>query len=411
MPVAKLTKSAIDAAKPSKRPYILWDEALKGFGCVIHPASPRHPKGARSYVVRYFSRSGRDRRAKLGRHGPLTPDHARRLALELLAQVAGGRDPLEERRTARSTPTVRVLFDRFKVEHLAKKKATTRAEVERIFEKVILPELGARKVGDVSRSDVVRLHSRYAEKPVTGNRILAYFSVLLTFAERVGERAQGTNPCKHVMRYPEKRRERFLSLEELGRLGKALDALGATDPDAAAQADVTRLALLTGGRRAEILGLRWEWIDHERKLIAYPDTKGGRVLRALGPHAVAILERQRARVLADCPWVFPHPIKPGEPRREIRAFAHDVLEEAKIADASLHTLRHTKATHAAELGYSELLIAAMLGHSRRSITAGYTHLSIDGATRTADEKVQAHLWRALVQRPAAEVIALAREAG
>ncbi len=56
MPVVKLTKSAIDAAKPPERTYILWDEAPKGFGCVIHPASPRHPKGARSYVVRYFPR-------------------------------------------------------------------------------------------------------------------------------------------------------------------------------------------------------------------------------------------------------------------------------------------------------------------------------------------------------------------
>lgn len=442
----RITKSLVDKEEPGEKVRFLWDDELKGFGVAIYPPSPRNPQGAKTYVIRYITREGVDRRMKLGRHGPLMPESARKLAKKEFADVADGRDPLEDRRQARLAPSVKALYERFERDHLSKKKPKTAKEAMRIFKKEILPEFGAKRVWRVSAQDVRRFHRAFKDRPTMGNRSLAWLSALMSYAEDEDERPRGSNPCTGITKYREEQRHRHLSLEELGRLGAALEKLGAESAEAAAQADAVRLAVLTGGRRSEILGLRREWIDTERRLIAYPDTKGGRVLRVLGPEALEILERRGGRggvtlppktattaqhspeklgnsmtsadsgkstpkgAARDLPneseYVFPSPRDPSKPRPDIRRFLASVLEEAEIKGASFHTFRHGKATAAAELGYSEFVIAGMLGHRRNTVTAGYTHLAVDGATRAADEAVQRKLWAALNRSEQAKVIPL-----
>jgi integrase len=413
MPTVKLTKREIDTAllraraAPGASKVILWDTELKAFACVIYPPSPpRYPEGVATYVVRY--RMGRrDRRVKLGRHGAITVEQARGLAKAVFYAVAEGRDPLEERRAARSAIVVRDLWEKYETEHLAKRKPATQREVKRIFKASILPELGARAVADLSHNDAARLHARFTDRPYMGNRILAALSALLTFAEKVGERSPGTNPCRFVEDYPEQRRTRHLSIEELGRLGAALDAQSAEGEGCAA--DGVRLLALLGARRDEVRALRWEWIDAERRLIAHPDTKGGRVLRALGPQVLAILDRRR-EAAGDSPWVLPGR-KAGQPlsAEGFSGFVRRATKAAKIEDATAHTLRHTFATHAAEIGTPELVIAALLGHKLQSVTAGYTHLTIDGATRTAAERVQGRIAAALARQPEGDKVVRLRK--
>src|SRR5262249_36453067 len=151
--------------------------------------------------------------------------------------------------------TVTELAARFLAEHAeAKRKPRTAREYRRLFEKVILPVLGDRRVADVMRQDIARLHHAKRATPTEANRTLALVSVLFSFAERQGERPDGSNPCRHVERFPQRRRERFLSAEELARLGDTLSAYRVSPYHPA----TIKLLVFTGARLGEVLGLRWD---------------------------------------------------------------------------------------------------------------------------------------------------------
>jgi hypothetical protein len=79
-------------------------------------------------------------------------------------------------------------------------------------------------VRDVTRADISRLHHEQRDTPYDANRALAVLSKMFTLAEKWGERADGSNPCRHVERYAERKRERMLSTDEFGRLAEALEA-------------------------------------------------------------------------------------------------------------------------------------------------------------------------------------------
>ncbi len=204
------------AAKPSQGERFLWDSELEDFGLRVFPA------GRKSYLVQYRNAAGRTRRLTLGLHGKLTPAEARQLARERLMEAASGGDPSQDRRKSREAPTVAELVQRFLGEHVElKRKATTAREYRRLLEKHVLPSLGRCKAEEVELADVDRLHRSLRSKPDLANRLLAVVSSLLNQAERWGVRPRGSNPCPHVDRYRESRRERYLSGEELSRLRAA----------------------------------------------------------------------------------------------------------------------------------------------------------------------------------------------
>ena len=200
---------------------IAWDSGLPGF------AARRQRGDTVSYVLKYRTSAGRQQRwHTIGRHGaPWTPETARAEALKVLGEVAKGADPASAKAVAKTAPTVAELAARFLAEHAeAKRKPRTAREYRRLFEKVILPSLGGNRVADVTRQDIARLHHAKRATPTEANRALALLSVLFTFAERQGERPDGSSPCRHVERFPQPRRERFLSADELARLGDTLAA-------------------------------------------------------------------------------------------------------------------------------------------------------------------------------------------
>ena len=341
----------------------VWDAAVPGFG------ARRQTGPAVSFFFKYRNADGRQRWHSIGRHGALwTPETARAEAKRLLGVVAAGADPAEERSARKQAPTVADLTARFLIEHAeAKRKPRTAREYRRLSDRVILPALGQKRVADVTRADVARLHHSRRATPTEANRALALLSTMFTFAERVGERLDGSNPCRHVERFPQRRRERFLSAEELGRLGDALTAYEGSPYHVA----TIKLLIFTGARLSEVLGLRWEWIDFDRGEARLPDSKTGaktihlpaptlEVLAALPriegePH---VLGARRGTTFIEAPW------------RRIRV-------TAGLDDVRLHDLRHAFASVAASAGLALPIIGKMPGHTQAQTTQRYAHLASD----------------------------------
>ncbi len=248
--MARLTKRIVEAARPLAKDYFIFDEQLPGFGLRVMPS------GKKSYVIQY-RRNRRTRRLTFGRHGPMTPDQARRKAIELSAAVQVGGDPAEEHREARQAPTLAALGERFLDEHVGSHcKPSTAREYRRSIELFINPILGSASVREVTRTDVVALHHSLRHIPYQANRTLGVLSKILNMAEIWGLRPDGSNPCRHVKKYPEKKRERFLDPEELTRLGETLREVEKEGSETTSAVAAVRLLILTGCRLGEILTLK-----------------------------------------------------------------------------------------------------------------------------------------------------------
>jgi integrase len=248
----RITKRAVDALRPADDggEATLWDAELKGFGCRVQRG------GGKSYVLQYRAGAGRTapiRKLTIGRHGsPWTPETARSEAKRLLGMIESGADPAADKSARQAAPTVADLAERFLVEHAeAKRKARTAGEYRRLLDKIILPALAKRKVTDVTRAEIAKLHHANRASPYQANRLLAVLSKMFNLAERWGLRPDGSNPCRLIEKFAERKRERMLSPVELARLG---EALGSFDSSPYAVAAV-KLLVFTGARLGEVLGL------------------------------------------------------------------------------------------------------------------------------------------------------------
>ncbi len=380
----RITKRVVDGAEPGDRIRFVWDDTLPGFGLVVHPT------GRKVYVVQYRNAQKRTRRIVLGSHGVLTPDQARRMAAAKLAVAHSGRDPAEEKKAAERALTVAELAERYIEEHIPKKKDSSAREDRRILDTYVLPALGSRRLGDVTASDVAKLHLSMRSTPFMANRVLFLLSTLFNLAERWGLREHADNPCRHVQRFRERRRKRFLSMEELQRLGQALAAVEREATASRVAIAALRLLALTGARKSEILDLAWEHVDLAGGRLHLPDSKTGEKVILLDDHAVSLL---RSLPKAG-PWVFPSSKKPGAPLHDLRKTWQRVLDKAEISRVRIHDLRHTHASVGAASGLSLPLIGSLLGHRRAATTERYAHL-VDDTQRAAARLVQQQIGRAM----------------
>jgi integrase len=227
---------------------------------------------------------------------------------------------------------------------------------------------------------------------------------ILEFAKRHGWIAE--NPARGVHRFPDNKRRRFLSFDQLAALGKAMrDAENDGDNRTALAAIKTLLA--TGCRRNEVLALPWAWFDPKARCIRFEDTKSGPQLRPIGAAAAQLLASQPR--LEGCSWVFPASRNGGHFIGLPRVLAR-VCARAGLENVTVHTLRHSFAATAASLGFSELTIADLLGHSVPGITARYAHVP-DSALLAAADRVSARIVAALEGQSEAEVFPLRRDTG
>ena len=273
----RISVRVVDSLKPGS---IVWDTVLAGFAV-------RCQRRDKVYVLKY--RAGlRQRWYTIGRHGmPWAPETARREARRLLGDIAAGRDPALLRTVSTTDTTVAALVTKFVNEYTAAKtKPRTAAEYKRLLAKLLPPEFRTRQIVDVTRADIERLHHGLRNTPYQANRVLAVLSRMFALAEGWGLRHDGSNPCRHVQKYRERRRDRFLSAEELARLGIALTAAGKDGEPPAAIAAI-RLLALTGCRKSEVLRLRWSQV--EPNCLRLSDSKTGAKVVPLGAAARELL--------------------------------------------------------------------------------------------------------------------------
>jgi integrase len=389
----------VEATKAAERDVFLWDDAVKGFGARIYPS------GDRSYVFQYKPKgSTRATRMTIGPHGPITVEQGRALALQLRAEVVSGGDPLMTAIAKRSAPTMREVAERYLAEHADVHKRPSAAAADRRNLRLhVLPQLGALRIRDVTRQHISELHHSLRATPTNANRVLALVSTLMNKAEAWGLRSDGSNPCRHVRRFREVKRERFLSMAELARLGETLveAELSGTEPAAAIAA--LRLLAFTGARRGEILELRWEHVDLEYGCLRLPVSKSGAKTIPLNVQALDVLGRLRERS-RDTEWVIPGA---RQGRRFVglhRVWAR-VRESAELGNVRIHDLRHSFASMAAGSGLSLPVIGRMLGHRVPATTARYAHLA-DDPLREASEVTAARIAGAMAGNATADVIPL-----
>ncbi len=373
----KITKRTVDSLTPGNSDALVWDAEIKGFGIRCRPS------GAKYFLLK-MRVGGRQRWITIGRYGsPWTPDTARREALRLLGLRATGRDPAAERDRQRVAVTVAELADRFLQEHVADHcKLRTQEEYKRAVGSYLKPAFGHHRITDLTRADVAQFHHRHRDYPHQANRTLAVLSKMMNLAEAWGLRTEGTNPCRHVKKYPENKRERYLSREELQRLGVALVAAQRSGTDGPWVLGAIGLLALTGARLSEILTLRWEYVDLAGATLRLPDSKTGAKPIYLSDAAVNLL--RGIPVIAGNPFVIIGK-KPGarlvnlqKPWRRIRA-------AARLNDVRIHDLRHSFASIGASAGMSLPVIGKLLGHTQPITTARYAHLAADPIRQAANQ--------------------------
>jgi integrase len=379
--VPRITKTAVDALTPvAGRPVYLWDASLSGFGVKCSPG------GMKRYLIKYRTngggRSSPQRWFTLGSHGQLTPDQARKMAQKALAAVAQGDDPQGNKLKDRAAATLEAVWERFKVEHLPARKPQTRYEYEAQWTSRLRPALGRARVAQISRSDVDKLHKKLHATPYRANRILALLSRLMTLAEVWELRAPGSNPCRHIQRFAETPRNRYLSNQELTALGTAMALLIESDKLSLSAANAIQLLLLTGARVTELLSAEWAWVDTDRGVIALPDSKTGAKPIFLSQAAVAVLRRQ-ADLSKASRFVFPGTGKTGRMIDLGRAWSK-VCQAAGLTRVRLHDLRHTAASIAVGQGASLPIIGRLLGHTQAQTTLRYAHVDSDPALLAAN---------------------------
>lgn len=401
--MARLTKRAVERLEPPKKGQaFLWDGDLKGFGVRVTR------NGVKTFIIQYRNAQGSSRRIKLGRFGVLTVERARDEARVQFGILASGEDPAAARDDCHHQITVSALCDWYLEEAEAGrilgrrnrpiKQSTLNMDRSRI-ETHIKPLLGERyahtlKVADVEgmQSDIVagktaRPRGNGRGGAVTGgpgvaSRAVGTLQSILGHAVRLDKLE--SHPCRGARKLAGKRKQRRLSIAELGLLGAAMRYAERNGENSVALA-IVRFLTLTGFRISEAQGLQWSWLNAESGYVAFPDTKGDAQIRAIGPAAVEIAISQP--VQGKNPYVFPSYAGDGH-YTAAKACLTRVCASVGIADVTPHTLRHTFGSIAGELGFSELTIRALLGHAAQSVTQGYVHIDEAlklAATRTCGE--------------------------
>jgi integrase len=364
----RITKTVVDRMPAGA---IARDTEVRGFGV------RRQDTDAVYFLQKRIGK--RVRWLTIGRHGsPWTPETARKEAVRLLGQIAGGVDPQADKEAEQARLTLAAAHPEFMTDHGSKLKPRTREEYERQFKLHLLPTFGAFQLDGITRAQVARFHANLAGKPVCANHCLATLSKLMVWAEETGRLPEGTNPCRGVKKYRDRNRERYLSTTELARLGEAIAAAEAANSESLFAIAAIRLLLLTGARRNEILTLRWREVDLERGALRLADSKTGDKVIKLGPAAIS--------VLAELPREpgNPYVIVGGKPGQHLIAIQNPwerIRAAAGLEDVRLHDLRHSFASMAVAAGASLPMIGKLLGHSQPQTTQRYAHLADDPVTQ------------------------------
>ena len=340
---------------------ILFDKALPGFGLRIHPS------GRKVWIVQARI-EGRSRRIVIARHGEMELAQARRRARDMLARIRAGENPADDIQREKETPTLRAFADEYLRRCGPHWKPSGRKTVRIYLKARILPAFGRMPLDAIGPEDVAAwFDAASRDKPGAANRAFEILRAMMNRAEEWGLCERNTNPCLGIAKNPRKQVARFLDMDELARLGRALDAREAQWPEAVA---AIRLLALTGCRRSEVLNLRWRNIGGDA--IALEDSKTGPRAVPLGEAARALIEALPGARDPDA-FLFPRHAE-GRGVWVLTNCWRTACADAGLGRLRLHDLRHTAASQAIMTGENLPLVGKLLGHRRHRTTAGYAHL-------------------------------------
>lgn len=421
--MAKLTKRIIDGLQPQDKDFFEWDDELPGFGVRVWPS------GRKTYVAQY--RAGRQtRRFKIGVHGPLTVEEARREAKVVLGDVARGEDPQLDRATNRKALTIKDLCDAyfkaadqgliFGKRGKPKKKTTIYVDQGR-SKRHIVPLVGGKLVKDFSMADGVKMlrdisTGKTAADEKTGNlrgravvtggagtasQAVTLLSGILTYA--VSEGIIPQNPLRGIQKPAAGKRTRRLDAKEYRALGKVLDE---ADDEIWQGVVGVKLFLLTGFRMSEIAGLMWSEVDEAGRCLRLDDSKEDASIRPVGKPVFDLLATVKKQ--KGSPYVLPGPRSDKGYYTSLDEVIKRMTKRAKITGVTAHTLRHSYASVAGDLGFTEITISALLGHAAGNVTQRYVH-HLDSVLIAAADKVSGEVYRMMKTDPGT-VVRLPRRA-
>jgi integrase len=151
--------------------------------------------------------------------------------------------------------------------------------------------------------------------------------------------------------------------------------------------EIIRQIALTGCRRTEMITLRWEEADTDASCLRLIDSKEGASTRPIGLPVVEYLENRKDDTLGT--YVFPGQGDDNSfgsfPNHWVKIF-----DDTPLADITPHVLRHSFASIANDLGFTEVTIAALVGHSKGSVTSKYIH-TLDTALIMAADTISGYI--------------------
>jgi len=389
--MVKLTRQVVDAVTIRTKDYIIWDDTLPGFGLRVFTS------GRRSYVIQCRA-FGRSRRCTIGPHGLWTADQARHEAKAKLGKIRRGEHLAPEGSFTSDGITVGELCTLYLKDLAAglikgrnghpKKPTTIASDIGRIHRHII-PLLGARVVNDVTKADINQvladvmagktrvtvqtktLRHRVVVRGGAGaaSRTVGLLSSIFSYAVGVG--MIHTNPAHGVRRPKDGVRNRRLNEDEYRELGAILRRAAEIQKYRVA-VDIIRLLALTGCRRSEMVGLKWSEADTDWSCLRLADSKGGASVRPIGLPVVEYLEARRKNRVGT--HVFPGSRK----HNTFGSFPKhwgQIVRNTALSDVTPHVLRHSFASIANDLGFTEVTIAALVGHAMGSTTSKYVHAS------------------------------------
>lgn len=404
--MTKLTKRVVDASETRDKDYVIWDDELPGFGLRVFTS------GKRSYVIQYRS-LGRSRRYTIGLHGVWTAESARQEAKVQLGRVAQGDNPAEERQLDHKAITVKELCTLYLNDLNAglilgkggrpKKPGTIASDIGRIHRHIV-PLIGTRRVKDLTKADINKVlkdvmagKTRVSVKTEklrgkaivrggagTATRTVGLLGGILTYAVDAG--IITTNPAHGLKKPKDNVRSRRLTDDEYRILGEMLRAAEKKEKYATTVGIIRQIAL-TGSRRSEIIGLKWTETDTDASCLRLIDSKEGVSVRPIGIPVVEFLETQRKTRTGS--YVFPG-------YGEDNAFGgfpnhwRQLFRDSPLSDITPHVLRHSFASIGNDLGFTEVTIAALIGHAKGSVTSKYIH-TLDTALIMAADTVAGYI--------------------
>ena len=375
----KLTKTVVDAAQPQTCDVELRDTVVPGFLCKVTPA------GRKVFMLQHRTNSGVRRKPALGQLGELTVEQARSLAQDWLAEVRRGGDPGHDKAEARMAPMVKELCGRFMEDHSKlHNKPSTQHSYQYQIDHFIIPAFGSKKAHEVTRYDIIALMKRMEKSPTQANRVLSLARKMFNLAELWGCRSDGSNPCRHVPKYPEKGSTRFITDEQMVKLFAYLDKSEAESLEHPIYLLAVRLQFEFAARMSEVLLLQWNWLDLPNSRVVWPDSKTGDMSKPLSEEGRRLLSN--APRYGDSPYVCPaildhkKPLSSGSYYQAWRRF----LDRAGVPKVGTHGIRHRSATDIANSGIPAKVGMALTAHKTVAMFMRYVHTEDDPVRKAAE---------------------------